>query len=97
MTRKDLNTDYQRDITVWPDNPMGYSSENIAIRFQWTYPIVFSRHNANVVYAAGNYLYRSTNEGESWARVSPDLSRHDSTTMPARRAIRVDPTKALQG
>ena len=83
MTRKDLETDYERNITVWPDNPMGYSSENIKIRFQWTYPIVFSRHSPNVVYAAGNYLYRSTNEGESWTRVSPDLSRHDPKTMGA--------------
>jgi photosystem II stability/assembly factor-like uncharacterized protein len=81
MTRKDLNTGFQRDITVWPDNPMGYSSEDIKIRFQWTYPIVFSRHSPNVVYAAGNYLYRSTDEGESWTRVSPDLSRHDPRTM----------------
>jgi photosystem II stability/assembly factor-like uncharacterized protein len=81
MTRKDVNTEYERNITVWPDNPMGYSSEDIKIRFQWTYPIVFSRHNPNVVYAAGNYLYRSTNEGESWTRVSPDLSRHDPKTM----------------
>jgi photosystem II stability/assembly factor-like uncharacterized protein len=83
MTRKDLNTQFQRDITVWPDNPMGYSSEDIKVRFQWTYPIVFSRHSPNVVYAAGNYLYRSTDEGESWTRVSPDLSRHDPKTMGA--------------
>ena len=83
MTRKDVTTGYERNITVWPDNPMGYSSEDIKIRFQWTYPIVFSRHNPNVVYAAGNYLYRSTNEGESWTRVSPDLSRHDPKTMGA--------------
>jgi len=81
MTRKNLESGFERNITVWPDNPMGYSSEDIQVRFQWTYPIVFSRHSPNVVYAGGNYLYRSTNEGESWARVSPDLSRHDPRTM----------------
>ena len=81
MTRKDMRTGFERNVTVWPDNPMGYSSEDIKVRFQWTYPIVFSRHNPNVLYAAGNYLYRSTNEGESWTRVSPDLSRRDPKTM----------------
>jgi photosystem II stability/assembly factor-like uncharacterized protein len=83
MTRKDRDTGFERNITVWPDNPMGYSSENIKVRFQWTYPIVFSRHNPTVLYAGGNYLYRSINEGQSWTRVSPDLSRHDPRTMGA--------------
>jgi photosystem II stability/assembly factor-like uncharacterized protein len=81
LTRKDRRTGFERNVTVYPDNPMGYSSEDIKVRFQWTFPIVFSRHDANVVYAAGNHLYRSTDEGESWARVSPDLSRRDPKTM----------------
>ncbi len=81
MTRKDMRTGFERNVTVWPNNPMGYSSEDIPIRFQWTYPIVFSRHSPNVLYAAGNFLYRSTNEGESWVRASPDLSRRDPKTM----------------
>jgi hypothetical protein len=61
---------------------MGYSSEDIRFAFNGR-PIVFSRHNPNVVYAAGNYLYRSTNEGESWTRVSPALSRPAPKTMGA--------------
>ena len=83
LTRKDMRTGFERNVTVYPVNPMGYSSKDIAVRFQWTFPIVFSRHNPNVVYAAGSKLFRSTNEGESWAEVSPELARRDPKTMEA--------------
>jgi photosystem II stability/assembly factor-like uncharacterized protein len=81
LTRKDRRTEFERNVTVHPDNPMGYSSEDIAVRFQWTFPIVFSRHDPNVLYAGGNFLFRSTDEGQSWTKVSPDLSRRDPMTM----------------
>jgi photosystem II stability/assembly factor-like uncharacterized protein len=81
LTRKDRRTGFERNVTVFPINPMGHSSEDIEVRFQWTFPIVFSRHTPNVVYAGGSKLFRSTNEGQSWTAVSPDLSRHDPKTM----------------
>jgi photosystem II stability/assembly factor-like uncharacterized protein len=83
LTRKDMRTGFTRDITVYPINPMGYSSKDIKVRFQWTFPIVFSRHNDKVLYAAGSRLFRSTDEGESWAPVSPELARRDPKTMDA--------------
>ncbi len=83
LTRKDLRTGFTRDVTVYPINPMGYSSKDIKVRFQWTFPIVFSRHNPNVLYAAGSRLFRSTDEGESWTAVSPELARRDPATMDA--------------
>ncbi len=81
LDRKDRETGFTRDVTVYPRNPMGHSSEDIKVRFQWTFPIVFSRHNPNVLYAAGSQLFRSTNEGESWTAVSPELARRDPKTM----------------
>ncbi|HNV77578.1 MAG TPA: glycosyl hydrolase [Gemmatimonadaceae bacterium] len=81
LDRRDRETGFTRDVTVYPRNPMGHSSEDIKVRFQWTFPIVFSRHNANVLYAAGSQLFRSTNEGESWTAVSPELARKDPKTM----------------
>ncbi|MGQ0647571.1 MAG: WD40/YVTN/BNR-like repeat-containing protein, partial [Gemmatimonadaceae bacterium] len=81
LDRKDRDTDFTRDVTVYPRNPMGHSSEDIKIRFQWTFPIVFSRHNPNVLYAAGSQLFRTTSEGESWTAVSPELARRDPKTM----------------
>jgi photosystem II stability/assembly factor-like uncharacterized protein len=83
LTRKDMRTGFTRDVTVYPNNPMGESSEDIKIRFQWTFPIVFSRHNPNVLYAGGSRLFRSTNEGESWTMVGPEFSRADKRTMGA--------------
>lgn len=81
LTRLDRRTGFRRNVTVFPINPMGHSSEDIEVRFQWTFPIVFSRHTPNVVYAAGSRLFRSTNEGQSWSPVSPDLARKDPRTM----------------
>ncbi|MGH7709642.1 MAG: WD40/YVTN/BNR-like repeat-containing protein, partial [Gemmatimonadaceae bacterium] len=81
LDRKDRATDFTRDVTVYPRNPMGHSSEDISLRFNWTFPIVFSRHNPNVLYAAGSRLFRSNNEGESWTAVSPELARRDPKTM----------------
>jgi photosystem II stability/assembly factor-like uncharacterized protein len=83
LTRKDMRTGFERNVTVYPVNPMGWSSKDIPVRFQWTFPIVFSKHNPNVLYAAGSRLFRSTNEGESWTAVSPELARRDPRTMDA--------------
>jgi photosystem II stability/assembly factor-like uncharacterized protein len=83
LTRKDLATGLERNVSPWPDNPMGYSSEDIQFRFQWTFPIMFSPHSPNVLYAAGSQLFKTTNEGESWTIISPPLARRDPKTMGA--------------
>ncbi|MBA4071137.1 MAG: glycosyl hydrolase [Gemmatimonas sp.] len=83
LTRKDMATDLERNVSPWPDNPMGYSSEDIQYRFQWTFPIVFSPHNPGVLYAAGSQLFKTTTEGESWTIISPPLARRDPKTMGA--------------
>ena len=81
LDRRDRRYGFTRDVTVYPINPMGQSSEDIKVRFQWTFPIVFSRHDPNTLYAAGSQLFRSTDEGQSWTAVSPELARRDPKTM----------------
>jgi len=81
LTRFDYRTGQQRVVNVWPENPMGHSSADIRERFQWTYPIVFSPVDPNVLYASSQHVFKSTNGGHSWERISPDLTRHDPTTM----------------
>ena len=60
---------------------MGHSAIDLKYRFQWTYPIVLSPLNPNVLYATSNYVHRTTNDGQSWDVISPDLTRHDPKTL----------------
>ncbi|MBV8858763.1 MAG: glycosyl hydrolase [Acidobacteria bacterium] len=79
LTRYDHRTKQLRAVNVWPDNPMGWGAEGMKYRFQWNYPILFSPNDPNVLYAAGDHLFRSTNEGQSWEMISPDLTRNDKS------------------
>jgi photosystem II stability/assembly factor-like uncharacterized protein len=81
LTRLDHRTGIERAINVWPDNPMGHGAADLRYRFQWNFPLLFSRHDPHTLYAAGNVLFKTTNEGQSWMALSPDLTRNDTTRM----------------
>ncbi len=81
LTRVDHKTGARRNVNVWPDNPMGHGAEDYLYRFQWNFPILFSRHDHQVVYAAANVLFKTTTEGQSWEAISPDLTRADPLTL----------------
>jgi photosystem II stability/assembly factor-like uncharacterized protein len=70
-----------RAINVWPENPMGQSSEDLIERVQWTFPIVFSHVEPNVLYTGTQKLWKTLNEGQTWEQISPDLTRADPSTM----------------
>ena len=77
LTRYNSETKLSDRIDVWPDNPMGYGARSLKYRFQWTFPIHISPHDPSVLYTAAQYLFRSTDEGMSWERISDDLTRDD--------------------
>jgi photosystem II stability/assembly factor-like uncharacterized protein len=79
MTRYDVRTGETRNITVWPDYNGGRTAAEVKYRFQWTYPIVVSKHDGNTVYAGAQMVVRSVNGGQSWEPISPDLTRNDKT------------------
>lgn len=72
-------TNISRDISPWPDNPMGHGAEDLKQRFQWTFPIVFSPHDPNTVYTSSQHLFRSKSLGKSWEMISPDLTKNDKS------------------
>jgi hypothetical protein len=55
----------------------GQGAEEARYRFQWTAPMIVSRHEANVLYHGSQFLMKTADEGMTWEAVSPDLTRND--------------------
>jgi photosystem II stability/assembly factor-like uncharacterized protein len=79
LQRYDYGTGQIQLVNVWPEESTGIAPKDLRYRFAWTYPIVFSPHDSNVLYAGGNHVFRTRDEGMSWHEISPDLSLNDVT------------------
>ena len=91
LQRYDDRTKQIRLITTWPEIMRGCGASDHKYRFAWTYPIVISPHDPNVLYVGGNQVLRSTDEGASWQEISPDLTRADPETLkPSGGPINLD-------
>ncbi|MEO8147282.1 MAG: glycosyl hydrolase [Bacteroidia bacterium] len=83
LERLDHKTGESRNVNVWPDSPIGWGADTLKYRFQWNFPILFSPHDPKKLYTAGNVLFTSADEGQSWTAISPDLTRNDKSRMRA--------------
>jgi photosystem II stability/assembly factor-like uncharacterized protein len=76
LVRMDHRTGDRRIIDVWPDNPMGWGAADLKYRFNWNFPLMFSPHDADTLYAAANMLFKTNDEGQTWQAISGDLTRN---------------------
>ena len=83
LQRYDHRTKQIRLVTVWPEPFSGFGAKTMKYRFPWTFPILFSPHDSNVLYTCGNHVFRTTDEGSSWEVLSPDLTRNDESKLEA--------------
>lgn len=81
LDRYDHATGETRGVNVWPDNPMGHSAEDLRERSQWTFPILFDPQDPQTLYTTTQHVWRTRNEGQTWERISPDLTRHAPETI----------------
>jgi photosystem II stability/assembly factor-like uncharacterized protein len=79
LTRYDHRLAQSRNVSVWPETPGGRPAGDVKYRFQWTAPIVISPVDPTALYTAANVLFKSTDQGQSWQVISPDLTRNDKT------------------
>jgi photosystem II stability/assembly factor-like uncharacterized protein len=81
ITYFNRKTGQLRRVNPYPENPMGYATKDIAERFQWTFPIVYSPVDPAVLYVGSQHVWKTTTGGQRWTKISPDLTRHDPSTM----------------
>jgi photosystem II stability/assembly factor-like uncharacterized protein len=79
VTRYDHRNGQLRVVDVWPDNGMGWAPSALKYRFQWNFPLLFSAHDPDLLFAGGNVLFATHDEGQSWKPISPDLTRNDKS------------------
>ncbi len=75
LTYRNLQTGFTRQLTAYPHYTEGTAQRKLKYRWQWNYPIFVSHHNPDEIYQGSNYVMKSTNKGETWEIVSPDLTR----------------------
>ena len=79
ITRYNKANGQEQDISAWPLNPMGSGAAALKYRFQWTAPIAMSPFDSNTIYHGAQVLFKSTDQGQNWTVISPDLTRNDKS------------------
>ena len=81
LTRYDRRTGFARDIQPWPRLYSGESAGSVPERWNWTFPIAAPATQPGIVYVGSQHLWRTRNDGQSWEKISPDLTHADPQTL----------------
>ncbi len=79
VTRYNENTKQYRQLEVWPEFTAGSHASLLKYRFQWTFPVLISPHDNKTIYVTSQHVHRTTNDGQTWEVISPDLSLNDKS------------------
>jgi len=81
VERFDARTGMTRSVSPWPERTMGANAGQIRFRMNWTFPIAISPHDHNTVYVGSQYVVRTSDGGQTWEKISPDLTLADPSMM----------------
>ncbi|MBZ5496349.1 MAG: hypothetical protein LAP85_08100 [Acidobacteriia bacterium] len=74
MTRKNRVTGESKNIRPTPENVTPAPAAGERYRFNWDTPMIFSPHDPGTLYVAAQVVFKSTDRGDSWMALSPDLT-----------------------
>jgi photosystem II stability/assembly factor-like uncharacterized protein len=77
----DERTKQARSVEVWPETTIGVPAGEVKYRFNWEFPILISPHDHHKVYVGSQFVHVTTDGGNSWQVISPDLTRNDQSKM----------------
>ncbi|MFK5890745.1 MAG: glycosyl hydrolase [Flavobacteriaceae bacterium] len=81
LTRYDRSNGQVRDIQVYPRFFSGEPASALPERWQWTFPIMFAPQDSKVMYTCSQHVWKTINDGQTWERISPDLTYADPKTL----------------
>ena len=81
VARFDERNRQYRDVEVWPESVSGATAAEVKYRFNWEFPVAISPHDHNKVYVGSQFVHITTDGGNSWQIISPDLTRNDKSRM----------------
>ncbi len=81
LTRYDRSNGQTRDIQVYPRFFSGEPASALPERWQWTFPIMFAPQDPKVMYTCSQHVWKTTDDGQSWEKISPDLTYADPETL----------------
>ncbi|HEY8225570.1 MAG TPA: hypothetical protein VIG25_09850 [Pyrinomonadaceae bacterium] len=79
VERYDLRTGQARNVEVWPEQVNGSPAADLKYRFVWTFPLTISPHDHKKLYVGSQYVHQTTDDGQSWQVISPDLTTNDKS------------------
>jgi len=90
LERFDARTGMARTVSVWPERTMGAPAGEIKLRMNWTFPIAISPHDHNRVYVGSQYVHATTDGGQTWEAISPDLTLNAKSMMGDSGGLTID-------
>ena len=83
IERWDRASSQSKSIKEYPELSLGNAPNTFKYRYNWNAPIISSPNKENIIYHAGNVVFKTTDSGKSWEVISPDLTRNDKSKQVA--------------
>src|SRR5436190_1408255 len=89
VVRYEENRRQARDVEVWPEDANGPPAD-LKYRFVWTAPLAMSPHDRNKIYIGSQHVHQTTDGGQSWQEISPDLTLNDKSRQQSSGGLTPD-------
>jgi hypothetical protein len=92
-----VKTGHARDVRAYPEAAYGWAPADLKFRWHWNFPMMISIHNHNKIFVGSQFVHQTTNGGQSWKLISPDLTTNDKSHQQSSGGIAIDNLMTFDG